>query len=245
MDRKKHLFVNSWELATAVDGPGTRLVIFLQGCKLRCQFCHNPETWTIPTSDRSEDISSSVMDISQITALMTRYKHIFDATSGGITFSGGEALLQKDAVFEVLKFAKQEHIHTCLDTAGYGASSISDEFLELVDLVLLDIKAPSPEKYLEITRVDIFDEVINFASRLKAMQINFRWRFVLVPGLTDGESFLNGIKNVVSKFDVPIDVLPFHQMAISKYDDLNINYSLKGYRSATQEDVILTKPFFN
>jgi pyruvate formate lyase activating enzyme len=228
--------IHSWELATAVDGPGTRLVIFFQGCRLRCLFCHNPDTWQF-TSD-NELLSKQVdHEIEEMQGLFRRYQHLFEITGGGITLSGGEVLRQKEEAFTLLKIAKGLSIHTCIDTSGDGVGKLTDQELELLDLVLLDIKAPNAELYQEITGLNIFDEVLNFARRLEQKQIMFRWRFVLVPELNDSDDFLDGIKTVISQFSAPLDILPFHQLGSSKYQDLQFKYRLKNFRAATKEDV--------
>lgn len=218
--------IHSWELATSLDGPGTRLVIFMQGCRLRCQFCHNPDTWNL----------THECDIYDIIALVERYKHIFDATGGGVTFSGGEVLLQIDDLMPIFRQIKNEGVHLCIDTAGYNAKTLPDEFYQLVDLVLLDIKGYDSKSYLEITCYDIFDEVIEFSKKLSKNKIDYRWRFVLVPDLTDSEQFLINIREIVRKSGKEVDILPFHQMGVSKYQNLGINYRLLNTRSATLED---------
>ena len=168
--------IHSWELVTAVDGPGTRMTTFLSGCPLQCQYCHNPDTMAMRNGEPVE-----AMDLLK---RIKRYRKIFRATKGGITLSGGEVLMQPAFALKILKGAKAMGVHTAIDTSGFLGRHASDEMLDNVDLVLLDIKSGDPETYKEVTGREL-QPTIDFGDRLAERGIEMWVRFVLVPGLTD------------------------------------------------------------
>ena len=210
--------INSIETLGLVDGPGVRFVVFMQGCPLRCLFCHNPETWKL--NDYKEEYTAK-----ELIDKILRYKPYFK-NNGGVTFSGGEPLLQKDFLLECLKLCKKENIHTCLDTAG----SILDckEILEYTDLVILDIKGTNKENYKNMTNYNI-ENSLEFLKLCQEMNKKLWLRIVIVPGINDNEDyikelieFIKPIKNVEK-----IELLPYHTLGNHKYEELNIEYKLK------------------
>jgi len=213
--------INKIETMGLSDGPGIRVVIFMQGCPLRCIFCHNPEMF-----DNNE---KTLLSPNELVDFIKRYKPFFE-NNGGVTFSGGEPLLQQDFLIETFKLLHKENIHICLDTAG--SVKVKNELLSLVDLILLDIKAIDNDNYKKITNGDMtnFYEFI-----LKCNKLNKKiWlRQVIIPGINDNKEYIeklkiftNQIKNVER-----IDFLPYHTMANSKYEELNIKNPLENKKA--------------
>ena len=217
-------FVNSYESFGAVDGPGIRFVVFLSGCPLRCRYCHNPETWATQGSSTGVD---------EVLKRALRYRSYWKG-GGGITVSGGEPMLQAEFVTELFRRAKADGVTTCLDTSGAVFSrspeSLSkiDSLLQVTDLVLLDIKHIDSKKHEELTGKGN-ENILDFAKYLSEKNIPVWIRHVLVPGINDDEEslkslghFIQGLKNVER-----IQVLPYHSMAINKYKELGLPYSLQ------------------
>lgn len=211
--------ISSFETLGTLDGPGIRFVVFFQGCKLRCKYCHNPETWNINNP-------SILISPQELVEKVEKYKNYFGET-GGITFSGGEPLLQPEFLLECLKLCKQKNIHTCLDTAGVGFGDY-DEILNYVDLVILDIKAVDESEYLELTGQDIkfFN---NFLKTLKQKKSKLWIRQVIVPTINDDEKHILQLKDFVSSLDnvEKIELLPYQTIGVHKYRTLNIPYRLE------------------
>lgn len=210
--------INSIETMGLVDGPGVRFVVFMQGCPLRCKFCHNPETWNF--NSEAEEYTPE-----KLIKKILNYKPYFK-NNGGVTFSGGEPLMQKEFLIECLKLCKKENIHTCIDTAG----SILDceEVLKYTDLVIFDIKGTNKENYYQMTRRNI-DNSLEFLKLCEKMNKKLWIRAVIVPGINDTKeylkeliSFIKPIKNVEK-----IELLPYHTLGVHKYKDLKIDYPLK------------------
>ena len=170
--------IHSWELVTAVDGPGTRMTVFLNGCPLRCLYCHNPDTFLMKDGAPVSD--------TELLSRIARYRRIFRTTKGGITLSGGEVLMQPHFAKRILLGAKEMGVHTCIDTSGYLGANCDDEMLDAIDLVLLDVKSGDEETYKKATGRELAT-TIAFGDRIAARGGDTRiWiRFVLVPGLTD------------------------------------------------------------
>lgn len=211
--------INSIETMGLVDGPGIRFVVFLQGCPLRCIYCHNPETWNL----NSYNVE---LTPSELVEKIKRYKNYF-GEEGGVTFSGGEPLFQKDFLLECLKLCKQENIHTAIDTAGSVAGY--DEILDYVDLVIFDIKSYKEDQYLNITNNTIQNS-IKFLYSCQKKQKKMWIRTVIVPNINDSEEFIYGLKNFIKdlKNIEKIELLPYQTLGISKYKKLNIPYKLDG-----------------
>lgn len=210
--------INSFESMGLVDGPGVRFVIFMQGCPLRCRFCHNPETWKL--NDKVDEYTPEEL-IKKILNYKPYFKH-----NGGVTFSGGEPLMQKEFLLECLKLCKKENIHTCIDTAG----SILDckEILEYTDLVIFDIKGTNKENYKDMTGANI-DTSLEFLKLCQKLHKKLWLRAVIVPGINDNEEYINELINFIKplKNVEKIELLPYHTLGVHKYENLGINYSLK------------------
>lgn len=210
--------VNSIETFGLVDGPGIRCVIFMNGCKLRCKFCHNPETWNFDKKNMTSD---------EVVKKVIRSKPYFKRNNGGVTFSGGEPLLQKDFLIECMEKLKKENIHIALDTAGVGIGDY-EKILSLTDLVLLDIKHTDPNGYLELTGQPI-DEFNNFLKYLNNSGKKVWIRQVITPGITDTYEYLKSLKEYLKNIKniERVDFLPYHSMAKEKYKKLGLNYPLE------------------
>lgn len=214
-------FVHSWDINTSVDGPGTRMTVFMSGCPLRCQYCQNPDTWKM--RDGKPVYLQAMID------KVARYEDLFTATGGGITFSGGESMMQAAFVSRVFKAAKTMGIHTCLDTSGFLNKSYTDEMIRDIDLCLLDIKAGDEQTYKAVTGGTLAP-TIEFGKRLAAAGSKIWVRFVLVPGLTDSEENVENVARVCEQFKEAIehiDVLPFHQLGRPKWHEMRIPYPLE------------------
>ena len=220
--------IDSIETFGLVDGPGIRTVVFLSGCKLRCKYCHNPETWIRGKYNyTAEELANKIL----------KNKNYFKR-NGGVTFSGGEPLLQSEFIIEVCKILKKENIHIALDTAGVGNGNY-EEILKVVDLVLLDIKHTNKDKYKELTGTTI-DESLRFRETLNKSNKKVWIRQVIVPGLMDNEEYLKSlVKEVKSINNVErIDFLPYHNMAYNKYLKLGIDYPYKDIPNMDKEKCI-------
>ncbi|HBE67359.1 MAG TPA: pyruvate formate lyase-activating protein [Planctomycetaceae bacterium] len=230
-----HGHVHSVETCGAVDGPGLRYVLFLSGCPLRCSYCHNPDAQGAP-SGRIQTAEETIADV-------LRYRSFI--RSGGLTISGGEPLLQSHFVQAVFRLAKQEGIHTALDTSGFLGERASDELLGDTDLVLLDIKHGVPAEYKQITGVCL-EPTLNFARRLDAMRKQMWIRYVLVPGLTDTMESIRGVASFVASLQSVdrVEILPFHKMGECKYKHLGMVYSLHETPEPTPAQVARCRDIF-
>ena len=218
--------VHSWELVTAVDGPGTRLTTFLSGCPLQCLYCHNPDT--LQMKDGKPVTSDELL------TRIARYQGVFRATGGGITLSGGEVLMQPAFAARILRGAKELGIHTAIDTSGFLGASATDAMLEDVDLVLLDVKSGDPDTYRRVTGREL-EPTLEFGRRLAELPHGPEvWvRFVLVPGLTDDEANVEAVAAYAASLNdimpgtvTRVEVLPFHQMGRDKWAALGRDYQL-------------------
>jgi pyruvate formate lyase activating enzyme len=215
--------VHSWELATAVDGPGTRMTLFLSGCPLRCRYCQNPDTWHMRDGEHTT--------LDAIVARVARYRSVFDATGGGLTISGGEPLMQPAFVARIFAACRELGVHTALDTSGNLGARASDTLLDDTDLVLLDVKSGLARTYWELTTRELAPTVA-FGDRL-AERGNRMWiRFVLVPGVTDAYDNVEAVADIVARWSTVdrVEVLPFHQLGASKWERLGVPYSLADVR---------------
>lgn len=210
-------YINSIETMGLVDGPGIRFVIFMQGCKLRCLFCHNPETWQL---NQNIKISSD-----ELIKRILKYKNYF-GQEGGVTFSGGEPLLQSSFLLDILKKCKQNNINTCLDTAGFGGTNLT-ELLKYVDLVIMDIKALDSEKYRWLVGQNI-DESLAFLELCHNLNKRLWIRQVIIPDINDNEEYVSQLKQFLKKYNVEkVEFLPYTTIGIPKYEKLNLPYKLK------------------
>lgn len=210
--------IDSIETMGLVDGPGIRVVIFFNGCKLRCKYCHNPETWVRGKEN---------MTVDEVYNKIMRCEPYF-RNNGGVTFSGGEPLLHQEFIIELSKKLKEKNIHIALDTAGVGNGNYT-ELLKYVDLVLLDIKHTNNEGYKYITGKDI-TSVEEFISELNTSGTKVWIRQVITPGITDTREYILSLKEYIKKINniERIDLLPYHTMGIEKYNKLGIPYPLGG-----------------
>lgn len=227
--------VHSFETFGLVDGPGVRYVAFLQGCNMRCKYCHNPETWTHKGGDE--------MTPQELFNKMWRYKGYW-GKNGGITISGGEPLLQIDFVTEVFRIAKEHNVHTALDTSGQPFSA-SPEYLEkfdrliqYTDLVLLDLKEIDDAKHKSLTGFTN-SNILEMARYLSDHNIKMWIRHVLVPGLTDDDEGLKELNTFIKSLKTVdrVEVLPYHTLGLFKWENLKIPYQLSDVRPPSDEAV--------
>lgn len=214
--------INSIETMGLVDGPGIRFVVFLQGCPNRCIFCHNPETWKI--NDGYEENSINLVN------KILKYKNYF-GENGGVTFSGGEPLMQPEFLLECLKLCKKNNINTCLDTSGIG-SKLLKEILEYTDLVILDIKAIDKDNFNKIVNNN-FDQFLTFLKLCQNMNKQLWLRQVIIPNVNDNKEYIESLYNFIKpiKNVSRVELLPFHNMADAKYKKLNIDNPLINKKS--------------
>ncbi len=220
--------IHSYESMGTVDGPGIRFVIFLQGCPLRCKYCHNPDTWNIGEKKIQESPEATLEKIK-------KYKGYF-GKKGGITITGGEPLVQSDYVLELFKLCKQEGIHTALDTSGYIFNEKVKEVLKYTDLVLLDIKAIDKEVYKNLTSVEL-DNTLKFAKYLSEIGKPVWIRHVVVPTITDNNELLEATAKYISELGnvEMVEVLPYHTLGVFKYKELGMEYPLKDIEDLSYE----------
>ncbi len=228
--------VHSFESFASVDGPGVRTCVFLQGCSMRCKYCHNPETW--------EKSCGEEWEVTELLKKCLRYKAYW-GKDGGITVSGGEALLQIDFLVEFFTQAKNQGVNTALDTSGQPFNSSDDVFMEkfeklcaVTDLFILDIKQIDDEKHKKLTG-HTNQNILEMANYLSDHGKKMWIRNVLVPGISDDEkdlkdlrSFIDGLKTVDR-----VEVLPYHTLGLFKWQKLGITYPLEGVPTPTNEQI--------
>lgn len=237
-------YIHSIESFGTVDGPGIRMVIFFQGCPMRCLYCHNPDTWPVRTGNTKT-----------VAEILTEYeKNKVYYSSGGLTATGGEPMLQMDFLIELFTEAKRRNIHTCLDTSGITfpgmlkANSMAftkvEQLLNVTDLVMLDIKHIDSKHHKEITAQDN-KQVLEFLSYLDQIQKPVWIRHVVVPGLTDEPKWLQKLGYEIGGYNCikALDVLPYHSMGVSKYKDLGIPYPLRETEDGTKELAIQARSY--
>jgi len=212
-------FLHSYTTGSAVDGPGIRVVAWTTGCMWRCQYCHNPDTWTL-TNGLPVSVSNAVAELG-------KYRHGLKVMNGGFTVSGGEPLMQDRFAAKLLAGARQMDIHTAIETNGFYGERLSDAELDTIDLVMLGIKSWDPARHLALTGKEI-EPTLAFARRLAARRRPMWIRFVLVPGLTDGHDnverladFCAGLRGVER-----VEILRFHQLGRDKWRRLELDYPL-------------------
>jgi pyruvate formate lyase activating enzyme len=217
--RDDYGWVHSWDVSVGVDGPGSRFVLFTAGCPLRCLYCENPDTWTAR--------GGRLTYLPDVMKQVRRYRPALLAAGGGVTLSGGEPLDQPVFAGGFLRACRELGLHTALDTSGYLGHRASDELLNDVSLVLLDIKSFDPATYLRVTGRDV-RPTLTFAERLAELARPVRIRFVLVPGLTDDPANVEGVARFAAGLPNvdQVDVLAYHRLGVAKYAALNIAYPL-------------------
>lgn len=228
------LKIHSIETMGALDGPGLRIIFFLQGCPLRCLYCHNPDTWQLD--------KGSIFADEEIVARALRYKPYFK-NNGGVTFSGGEPLLQAQELVDILKTLKANGLHTAIDTSGYfnASDTVMVELLQYTDLVILDIKHEDAEIYKKITGHSI-DKYLHFKEILiNEANCKIWLKHVVVPGLTDNPQHIEDLEKEVRTFPLErvekFELLPYHTLGKSKYEALGIDYPLSDTLEMSMEDI--------
>lgn len=224
--------IHSIETCGTVDGPGVRFVVFLQGCPMRCKYCHNPDTWGV-------NVNKQV----SIEEILKQYEGVKEFCKGGITVTGGEPLMQIDFVTQLLKTAKEKNIHTALDTSGIlFAPEHLEKYKELIkhtDLILLDIKHINDDEHKKLTGHSN-KNILLFAKFLSENKIPVWIRHVVVPGITFNEKYLTELGKFLKTLNnvQALDVLPYHDMARDKYKKLGMDYPLSGILPLTKEQAI-------
>jgi len=219
--------INSIETLGTLDGPGIRFVVFFQGCKLRCKYCHNPETWNM-------EGDSQIVSSDELMERIEKYRNYF-GEDGGVTFSGGEPLLQPEFLVDMLNKCRKRNIHTVVDTAGVGFGDY-DEILRLVDLVILDVKAVDANEYKELTGQDI--KFFNtFVEKIREHKNKVWLRQVIVPGINDDKDHIDKLKIFAKTIDTveKIELLPYKTIGVHKYKTLNLPYRLEGVEELSQD----------
>ena len=215
-------YYHSYEITGAVNGPGVRFTLFLSGCPLRCQYCENADTWSMRNGRR--------VTMGRMIDEVAKYAEFVTTAHGGITVSGGEPMLQIRFLEALLQRCKNDLLlHTAVDTSGFLGARASDDFLDLVDLFLLDIKSGDPETYRLVTSGDL-DPTLRFARRLSDRGNHMWVRFVLVPGLTDAPENVEAVAAFAATLSGVdrVEVLPFHQLGAAKWAELGLAYQLGG-----------------
>lgn len=228
-------YINSFESFGTKDGPGIRFVLFLQGCPLRCLYCHNVDSWDISKKNYVYTPEQIIDEINKVKFFI----------SGGITVSGGEPMIQADFLIELFKLCKKEGIHIALDTSGFIFNEKAKQVYEYVDLVLLDIKHIEKNRYKDLTRVDL-QPTLETMDYLKSINKSVWIRHVLVPGYSDDPEDLDNLAAYISKYPnvKRVDILPFHQMAIYKWEKVGIEYKLKDTPTPTREQIQMAEDIF-
>lgn len=228
--------IHSFESFGTQDGPGIRFVFFMQGCPLRCLYCHNPDTWQIRNRVQEITVSEAFYEIKKVKGFIK---------TGGVTISGGEPLLQADFILELFKLCKQENIHTCIDTSGYILNDKVKMALEYTDLVLLDIKHIDPDRYKKLTSKEL-KPTLDFLSYLSETNKPVWLRYVLVPTISDNVDDLKSWAKYVSQYKnvERVEILPFHQMGKSKWKQIGREYTLSNLATPTSEEIEKAKAIF-
>jgi len=240
-----HGNIHSIESFGTVDGPGIRYVVFTQGCLLRCQYCHNADTWEIGTGKQ--------MSVADIMEDLTSYLPFIEASGGGITVSGGEPLLQMPFLIELFKECKKIGVHTTIDSSGgcYSTAPLFqeqlNELLNYTDLILVDLKHINRKKHIQLTGM-ANDHIIQFAKLLSERKIPVWIRHVLVPSITDDENDLKELSEFIGMLEnvEKLEILPYHKLGVYKWEALGLEYPLKNIEPPSDEKVnlayeILTK----
>ena len=232
-------YIHSIETCGTVDGPGLRYVIFLQGCPMRCQYCHNPDTW--------EPGKGTEMSVDKV--LEKFYSNLPFYKNGGVTVTGGEPMMQIDFLIELFTKLKKDGVHTCLDTSGIMFQPASpemmrktDRLIEVTDLVMLDIKHIDNEKHKKLTSHSN-ERILAFARYLDEKHVPIWVRHVIVPGITLYRDYLERLGEFMATLSnvKALDVLPYHSMGKVKYENLKIEYPLKDTREATKQEAVAAK----
>lgn len=220
--------IHSFETMGALDGPGLRFIVFMQGCPLRCVYCHNPDTWDL---DLGEEIDSS-----EVIRRVQRFAPYFKNKKGGVTLSGGEPLLQAKFCKEIFKELREKGIHTALDTSGCILNEEVEELLEYTDLVILDIKHANQKKFKDITGRSM-DNTLAFLRLINNLNIPLWIRQVVVPGINDFEEDIEELSNLLKEVKTieRTELLPYHRMGVQKWENIGLKYTLEEIEEPTEE----------
>ncbi len=219
--------IHSIQSLGTVDGPGVRTVVFMQGCPLRCGYCHNPDTW--------DPNAGETVDTAEVFAKIKRFRPYF-GPEGGVTVSGGEALLQPDFVRELFALCKNESIHTALDTSGCLWNEQVESLLDVTDLALLDIKMTTDADYREYVGCSL-EKPMFFLSKLEEKGIPAWIRHVVVPGLTDAPENIRRLRDLLKGFSCirKVEFLPFHKICVPKYEKMGIPFPFDRFPAASKD----------
>lgn len=237
MQGYKMAYIHSYETFGTVDGPGVRFVVFMQGCPLRCKYCHNRDTWEVGRGSIEEDAKETFKKI-------MRYKHYY-ILGGGITLTGGEPLLQSEYVADLFSMCKKEGLHTAVDTSGYILNENVKKALDVSDLVMLDIKSIEEEQHTWLTGVSL-KPILKFLEYLCKVD-KLTWaRHVVIPGITYKDELLHSLAIFIKKHPCikKLDLLSYHTMGAYKWKSLGLSYPLEGVPSLSKEDEIRAKQIF-
>lgn len=221
-------YAHSYETSSRYDGPGLRAVLFVSGCLLRCQYCHNPDTWHLKDGTH--------VSVAQVLDRLTDFAPALRQLDGGLTISGGEPMVQLAFTRRIFQGAKQMGLHTAIETSGFLGDRADDAYLSAIDLVLLDIKSSDPATYLNATGRELAP-TLRFAERLAEMGKPAWARFTLVPGLTDDPANVDGIARFVAPMKNVewVEVQPFHQLGAFKWKAMGIEYKLANTQPPSPE----------
>jgi len=221
-------YVHSYEVGSTVDGPGLRFVAFLSGCLLRCQYCHNPDTWH-KRNGHPVTVSTAMRQVG-------KYAKVLKIAKGGITLSGGEPMVQRPFMTRIFRRCKELGLHTCLDTSGRMGEKMTDRDIMDIDLHLLDIKSGDPEIYRTVTHQPL-QPTLDYANRLSALGRPMWIRYVLVPGLTDGFDNVEKVADICAglKTIERVEILRFHQLGSDKWTKLGLEYPLEKCEAPSAE----------
>jgi pyruvate formate lyase activating enzyme len=224
-------FLHSFTTGSAVDGPGIRLVAWTTACMFRCQYCHNPDTWTLS--------NGIPVTLDQAITEIRKYANGLKAMKGGFTLSGGEPLMQDRFAARLFKAVKDMGVHTAIETNGYFGERLSDEELRDIDLIILDMKAFTRGQHERVTGGMHNEDVLEFANRLAALKRPMWLRYVLVPGLTDIPEEMEALAAFGASLGVVerAEILPFHQLGEYKWERLKLNYQLRDTKPPSGEMV--------
>lgn len=230
--------IHSFESLGAVDGPGIRFVVFMQGCNLKCKYCQNRDTWDINLG--------SAYTVKEVIEKIMRYKNYMVASNGGVTLSGGEPLLQQDFVISLFQELKKQNISTCIDTSGmFGITNKIKQIVDLTDIFLLDIKSINDETCKYLTGFSNKQE-LEFAKYVSEKNKRLWIRQVLVPGITDKKEDLLQLKKFLDSINVEkFEFLPYHKLGKYKWEKLGLSYELEDVRTANNDDVKRAKKIMN
>ena len=229
--------IHSFQSLGAVDGPGLRYVVFLQGCPLRCAYCHNPDTW--------DPLGGMEYSVEEVLQKILRYKPYF-ADNGGVTVSGGEPILQSEFVAQLFMHLKENEIHTALDTSGIGNLKGAHKVLLHTDLVMCDLKFSNEQDYFHYTNGNL-SAVLEFLKLTEELDIPLWIRHVVVPGVTDGKSHILEISALASQFSnyKKLELLPFKKLCISKYKSMDLEFPFKDIQECPESTIQMLYSYIN